>query len=216
MKNHNRNRSAAALLTALAVCLSGCEKTASDQRPSLDEGISTEMPAADACEAWEKEGETGIRDRKIQGRIVLRCPEGWSAYENAYGCDRMFVSNFESIGDDFKENINLVTEDLSLAPMSIDSYLDQALSKLEETCEMYEFEDLRVVEKMQSALGKYEARRIIYTLTVCDGKEHHFKFLQDVTVVNDKGYVVTYGVEAGSFDAFLPLLDAVVDSFELR
>ena len=149
----------------------------------------------------------------LQQGIHIDYPANWVKQEqNApAGFILLFCSPRADYRDEFSENLNLVIE--PLAPgISLDQYFRGTMAGFAQT-------PLRFIEEGAPAtLGGYPAYRVMMTgpLQTAMGAPLSGKYLQLITVYNSRGYVLTYTAEMQKYDAYLPLVEHMIGSFEIR
>jgi serine/threonine-protein kinase len=115
------------------------------------------------------------------------------------------LSKQSSPFDKFRENINLITEDLSEYKIDLKEYIELSEKQLLGIISESDFID----KKLISAHGK-EFYRVIYGLSQ---NSLNLKIMQYIWVKNKKAYVLTYSAEVEQFANYKPTCEAIMDSF---
>jgi len=108
-----------------------------------------------------------------------------------------------------KPSINIVVDDLSMAPAVLDKYTETAIHQVRVV-----FKDqATVVESSPGNLGGKPAHKLIYTLNL--GDKGTMKFLQIWTIHKKKGYQFTFASLDDEFDLYLPKAEKSIEEFAL-
>ncbi|MBI2548053.1 hypothetical protein HYW21_01765 [Candidatus Woesearchaeota archaeon] len=137
-------------------------------------------------------------------KVAIEYPESWQLVpttDNVFA----FQSPKESDTDLFQENINLVMNDLSNQPLTLEAYKDIAVESMQQT-----FADFSLLELGSVTLSGNPAYKIIFTGTA---GTQRLKFLQVFTIQNDISYVLTFVAEDDAFTDYLGTVQKMVDSF---
>lgn len=133
--------------------------------------------------------------------FTLEYPSDWIKEESL-----SFISPRLSISDEAPESIAVTTEP-NFSNLTLDEYSDSSLSILES-----QFSNYTLIESSNSTLSGYPAHQIIYTYTL-EGID--LKNLQIWTIADDMVYVLTYGGTTKEFEDSLPVIQNMIDSFEI-
>jgi hypothetical protein len=136
----------------------------------------------------------------------IQYPATRTAQENVYGAQVMFFSPQWS-GDQFRENVGIVTEILPTT-MSIADYYTSIKAQLTNM-----IKDYQEISNEDITLGGITAKKIVYA-----GTQGNYKLKRmQVLLIKDKtAYVINYTASAGTFDEFSKEADAIVNSFVLK
>lgn len=135
--------------------------------------------------------------------IKINYPLDWEKQEGTFGTTVMFISPLEDDSDQFRENLNIIVQDISSQPMTLSEYAEISIGEIKQF--ITEAEILSSTEKRDS----YE---IVYT-----GKQGEFslKWMQTIIIQNNKVYVISYTAEPDKYDNFMELIQKMIDSFEV-
>jgi len=102
-------------------------------------------------------------------------------------------------------NLNIIVQDLSLQPMSLDEFTSASLQQLQ-------FITQNIVEQKKTTLSGSTAEQIIYTTESLTGTN---KIMQKWTVIDNKAYILTFSSSIDQFDSNLATINQIIDSFSL-
>ena len=135
-------------------------------------------------------------------------PKDWSMKEGVMGTTVMFLSQLENQNDKFRENVNIVVQDLSKQPMSLDEYTNLSLMQLKRI-----ITDINITTSEKTKLANCDAYMVVYT-----GKQgqYNLKLMQIWTIKNNNAYIITYTAENIGFDKYGELVNPMVNSFVIK
>jgi len=140
--------------------------------------------------------------------ISIKYPRSWSRIENMGGVAVQFMSPKDSDMDVFKENVNIVVQDISANPMGLQEYTDLAIKQMEVV-----FKDkIEVIESISYRLAGHEAHKFLY---IGKGPRHNFKMMHVWTVVDDKAYQFTFTAIDAQFDSYYGQAENMLKSFRI-
>ena len=120
-----------------------------------------------------------------------------------------FLSPKETPLDNFKENVNIIVQDLSGQSMDLEMYAELSESGIKSLINKG-----KIIESTRvHAEGKAAFHKIIYT---ADANGFHLKFEQYYFVQAEKAFVVTLTCEEKRFDAFRKIGEKILDSFVVK
>lgn len=124
------------------------------------------------------------------------------------GVTFMLLSRQLSSDDLFRENINLLIQDLKGRNISLDTYV-----KISENQIATMIVDSDLIESKRIRNGDSKYQKVIYT-----GKQGAFdlKYEQYYIVENEKAYVLTLTAERNHFDAYQGIGEEIMNSFKLK
>ena len=137
-------------------------------------------------------------------KIKLDYPSNWKPVEQEQTIVA-FISPQKNLDDVFKENVNLVMNDLSLQNTTLEEY-----SGLLETQLKQIYPDMEIVEYGSTILSNNRAQKIVYTVTV---GTNSLKVLQIFTIKDQLLYVLTFTAEKSSYAEYLGSVQKMIDSF---
>ena len=138
--------------------------------------------------------------------IKMKYPRGWQAVKNYEGTALAFVSPKESPMDVFKENVNVVVQDMSAHPMELKEFVDTSINQMSKV-----FKNIIVVESKPTKAANINAQKIVFEAQEPDQlKIMVVCFLQD-----NKAYIITYAARSFKYDYYYNLVDTMVKSLTI-
>ncbi|MEM8832572.1 MAG: serine/threonine-protein kinase [Cyanobacteria bacterium P01_G01_bin.19] len=133
-------------------------------------------------------------------------PQAWSRQnrDDFFATGVTFFSPLENNLDRFKEQVSVLVENLP-SDVSLEQYTADSISEIKK------LSDPNVGEAKKVNLGEYEGRQIAYRGEV---NGNPVRRMQTWSIKNNQAYVVTYTAQPESFDSYLPMVEAIIDSFE--
>jgi hypothetical protein len=147
--------------------------------------------------------------QKLNGpNYSVQYPPDWELVESRQmGTDFMLFSPLESDSDIFKENVNLLVQDLSGFNLDLDSYVQMSEKQL-----LAVITDPVIIESKRMKAGSSDYHKFLYT-----GKQGQFKlkFEQYVWVEDKKAYILTLTCEDEKYSDYRETGEAILNSFSL-
>lgn len=140
-------------------------------------------------------------------KFALEYPATWEVHENASGAGVIILSPLENQDDRFSENINVMVQDLSPQPMTIEEYTELSTDQIAQV-----LTDGKVIEAKPVTLAGHDGYQLIYA-----GKQGDFslKWMCRYAIVDNRVYLVTYTAEEDKFDVYLKDMEQIFASFTL-
>lgn len=139
----------------------------------------------------------------------LKYPETWSLDTiTKTAADFIVYSPLSSDKDEFKENLNLVVQDLKGLNFDLDNFT--ALS--EQQIQSY-LEGSEVTENERLKKGEQEYQHLVYTAKTGG---HTLRFEQYYWVINEKAYILSFTSELDQFEKYSDISKQILDSFTLN
>ena len=133
-------------------------------------------------------------------------PQTWSKQnrDDFFATGVVFFSPLSNDADRFKERVSVLIENLS-DDLSLAQYTAQSIAEIKK------LSDPDVGEPQIISLGANEGRQVVY-----DSKENGkpVQRMQTWSVKNSQAYVITYTAKPDSYDAYLPIVEKMIESFE--
>ena len=169
-----------------------CAQTASNQKP--------ETVTVSTINEWKT---------LDHPNYVIQYPQNWEFNNSGLmGTSFVFFSALESPDDKFKENVNLLIQDLPDKSIDLDKYTDISEKQIK-----IMITNSGIIESKRIKKGNAEYQRIIYT---GDQGSFHLKFEQYYFISNNKAYVLTLTTEEDKFESFKETGENVLNSFRLK
>lgn len=140
--------------------------------------------------------------------IKIEYPASWKRENrnNFLNNSVVFVSPQETESDDFQERLAVIVEE-SPNPLSLTQYSERAVEQIEN------LSNFILSPPRDTVLGNSDGKYVIYQGTDRDQKVKR----QEVWTVNYQDiYTVIYTAEPDKFDKFLPQVEKMIDSLEIR
>ncbi len=193
MENHKGNLVFVALLLIAVIFVSGCAGNGGQ----VNEALTDKTQSAVQFEIYENS----------DFDIAIDYPSDWDVSEQVPGAIVAFLSPIESDSDIFRENLNIILQDLSDNPMTLDEYTALSLKQAEQL-----LTDFKLIESNAAALAGNPAHKIIYTATQ---GQYNLKVMQSYTIKNDVVYLLTYTAEVDGYQISLETAQQIIDSFRI-
>jgi len=144
-----------------------------------------------------------------QENYSIQYPATWELSQPGQG-GTLFqvVSPLESDSDKFRENINLVTEDLTGKNVDLDTYEKASLDQIKTA-----FQDFKMMEDKKIKVGAAEYYKIRYSASQGDT---HMELEQWLRIEKEKAYILTFVVEKGKYDKFKDIGENILATFTVK
>lgn len=142
--------------------------------------------------------------------VSLNYPSGWSKKENpATGVVVAFGSPKESSSDNFVDNVNVSTYDLSSKPnITVKQLADAWVADTKS-----DTPSLNILGQTTATLAGQSAEQLVYTYSR-EGLD--IKGMVAIIIVGAKAYIVTYTAEEGSYNKFVDGANTVAGSLQVK
>lgn len=147
--------------------------------------------------------------RSAEDGFSVKYPVRWDIKEDQVGAAVIFVSPLENKLDVFRENVNVVIQNFSPHPVTLEEYTQIAIDQMKFTLR----DNMTILESSSFYLGDEDGRKFVY-LGKGDGTE--LKFMHVWTVIDSKAYQITFAALASQFDKYLPQAEKMIQSFEFN
>jgi len=138
--------------------------------------------------------------------FTIDYPVQWELNENnRTGASFVLLSPLESAQDLFKENVNLLIQDLSGKNINLTKYVEISEDQVKTM-----LPNATLIESKRMKTGSQEYHRMIYT---GDQGANHLKFEQYFWVINNKAYVLTLTCEQNKFANYKETGEKILNSF---
>ncbi len=145
----------------------------------------------------------------VNTSAAIRCkyPSDWMLKEGLHGSVVLFFAPVHPAGVHFRENVNIMREDLTYQPLTLDQYQDSTIRSVQQL-----FSNVKVQEMSIITFAQNPGRRLMYT-----GNKDQFsmKFLQVWTINDDRVFILSYVAEEVKYAVFLPQVERMIESFEI-
>jgi serine/threonine-protein kinase len=140
-------------------------------------------------------------------KIKITYPSYLKKQEMISGEIVFFLSTQNSTTDAFPANLNILVQNISSQPMSLEKFTNLSIAQIREMVPDYNITDSR-----KATLSKEDAYLLSYTGTQGLLK---LKWMSVYTIKNDTLYLITYTSGADKFSNYLPAVSKMLDSFEI-
>lgn len=140
--------------------------------------------------------------------VEINYPMDWDIMENYMGTVAIFLSPQENPNDDFRDNANIVVQDLSGMSMDLEQYNSLSMTQLQQLITKF-----KVIEPISiTMLAGIPACRIKY-----QGKQGKLKlqWYSIWTIMDNAAYVVTCTAKQDSYNKYLPIFNEMISSFRI-
>ena len=164
-----------------------------------------------ACKQTAKTGSDANCDWNTldKSEYSVQYPSTWELNESgSMGTSFILFSQLESENDEFRENINLMIQDLSGQNIDLDKYTEMSEEQVKAIITNY---TLMESERIKDDRGEFH--KIIYS---GDQGQFHLIFEHYYWVVNEKAYLLTFVSEQDKFADFKEEGEGILNSFKLK
>lgn len=139
--------------------------------------------------------------------FAIEFPEDWENERDSFGAVIIFFSPLTGDGDQFSENVNVVVEDLAGADLTLDEYVELAVSQLVDF-----IPDIDIYDEFDDEMDTQPSRVIAYT-----GSQEGvtYNWVQEIALFEGSAYIITYTGE-DDFETYLPHAAEIFESFDFR
>jgi hypothetical protein len=144
-----------------------------------------------------------------ESNYSVQYPPAWELDQSRQmGTSFFLFSPLESEQDKFKENVNLLIQDLTGKNINLDKYTEISEGQIKTLAT-----NSNLIESKRIKTEPDEYHKIIYS---ADQGIFHLKFEQYYWVIHDKAYVLTFTSEQNKFDSFRETGEKILNSFKLK
>ena len=140
----------------------------------------------------------------------LKYPTSWTATPHINGTNVAFYSPLENALDVFKENVNIVVQDMSAQRTipDLNQYTSIAINQMKVVFK----KNFVLIESKPVFLSGMPAHQIIF---IGKGPEMDLKFKIIWTLKAKRAYQFTYGAVASQYDKYIGKVDAMIRTFRV-
>ena len=144
-----------------------------------------------------------------QKEYSIKAPGDWSVdVSKQMGTDLVVFSMLENSNDKFRENVNVMIQNMAGKNMDLEKYTAISINQIKTMAADGKIEESKTVKA-----GNSSYQKIIYTATQAGLK---LKFEQYYFIANNKAYVITLTTEVNKFEIFRPEGEEILNSFLLK
>lgn len=139
----------------------------------------------------------------------IQYPSSWNVDESGQAGTSFFLfSPLESEEDTFRENVNLIIQDMKGMNIDLDQYMAISLEQIKTM-----ITNSKLIKSERITKGANTYQKVVYT-----GEQGAYKlfFEQYYFVIKEKAYVVTYAQEQAKAESYATLGEAILSSFMVK
>ena len=141
--------------------------------------------------------------------FFMKYPDQWTFDNSAEGASVIFFAPLENELDNFKENVNVVVQDISKNPMTLNQYTGLAIRQMEAVFG----NNLVTLESEPTRFAGQKGYRFVF---LGKGSDLELKYLISWTIKDMKAYQVTYTAIAAHYDKHLSKVKKMFRSFRIE
>ena len=170
-----------------------------------------QTPEKKERETTEKAQVNKIKDWNIldAANYSIQYPSDWEENKTGQmGTSFVLFSPVDSEGDDFRENVNLVEQDLAGRNFDLDSYSEFSEKQIRE---MLGISDFIENKRLKNINGDYQ--KFVYA-----GKQGNYNlvFEQYCWVINNRAFVLTFTSEEDQYASYKKVGEKILNSFVIK
>ena len=139
----------------------------------------------------------------------IRYPDDWEFDGSGFMGTRFMIFSPVTEGSDlFRENINLMSEELSGYPLSLDHFIELSVVQVKQ---MFTNTEILINEKQGQDDGAYH--KLVYK-----GRSgvYNLVFHQHIWMIDQEAFVLTLTCEEEQYDSYRSIGEEILRSFELK
>jgi len=142
----------------------------------------------------------------VENNYAMQYPNDWELSRSGQmGTSFIVFSPLSSDQDQFRENINLIIQDLTGHQLNLDDYVEISENQLKTM-----ITDCKIIKSERMKAEKADYQKVIFTGTQ---GIFHLKFEQYYWVVKDEAFVLTFTCEEDQFNKYQALGEHMMTSF---
>lgn len=144
-----------------------------------------------------------------ESNFLIKYPKDWDLSKSEQmGMSFMLFSRLTNQQDVFRENVNLIIQDLKGLEIDLDAFTDISVKQIRTL-----MTNGTIIDNQRLNSNGREFQRIIYT---GDQGSYNLKFEQFYWIKNEKAYVLTLTCEKEQFEAYKYIGEKILNSFKLK
>jgi len=143
------------------------------------------------------------------GKLKFDYPSNWDIdTSGTMGASMFLFSKVSDESDQFRENINLIIQDISAYNLTLDQYVELSKNQIKTM-----ITEGNIILSERKKVENREFQKMVYT-----GKQGVFdlKFEQYYWIVDNEAYVLTFTCELDEFDNYQLIGEKILDSFKMK
>ena len=142
------------------------------------------------------------------GGFSISYPATWAFEENKGGAAVIFFSPKENELDFFKENVNVVVQDISGKPMELIAYTNLAIKQMQMVFE----DNFVIIESGPAFVAGQGAHKLIF---IGKGPDTELKYMSVWLIKDLSAYQITYTALSSQYDRYIGKMKKMVRSFRI-
>ena len=140
--------------------------------------------------------------------FTIEYPDNWDLDKSGQMGTKFYLfSKLSDSSDKFRENVNLIIQDLTGLNLSLDKFVDVSEKQITRM-----ITNGKIVESKRVSNKEFEFHKMIYTGKV---GTLDLKFIQYYWVLDNKAFVLTFTSEIKEFDNYVEVGKKIMDSFKI-
>ncbi len=142
-------------------------------------------------------------------KYFINYPSDWELNNSGLmGTSFILFSPVSSSQDNFRENINLLVQDLSQYDLNLDKYVEISVNQVKSM-----ITNAKIIENKTIKSKNGDFQEMIYT---GDQGMYHLKFVQYYWIKNDSAFVLTLTTESNKFMDYKVIGERILNSFVIK
>ncbi|MBK8442240.1 MAG: hypothetical protein IPL35_01995 [Sphingobacteriales bacterium] len=145
----------------------------------------------------------------MENKYAIKYPSNWEVNKSGQmGTSFILFSPLSNESDKFKENVNLLIQDLTGYDLNLDQYVEISEGQIKTM-----LTEGQIISSERKKKDKQEYQKVIYT-----GKQgiYDLKFEQYYWVIDNQAFVLTLTGEKEEFDKYQDIGEKILNSFEIK
>jgi hypothetical protein len=160
-----------------------------------------------SCKSEEGAIDTSNWETYEGANYTIKYPQDWTLDVDGMMNTSFFISSPLGGDDTFSENINLLTQDLTRFPMSLDEYVELSINQVET---LVPEGHLKKEERLNGP--KYAYHSVLYSARFNDNR---LMTAQYYWVIENTAYILTFTALAADYEEYRALGYGIMNSFSI-
>ena len=140
--------------------------------------------------------------------FTLKYPVNWSFAENKNGAAAIFYSPRNNALDFFQENVNVVVQDLSQNPQTLNEYTTIAIDQMQAVFGI----NLEILDSSATSIDGHIGHQFGF---IGKGPNGDLQYLCRWTIVGTTAYQITYTALASGYERHIKAAERIMGSFRI-
>jgi hypothetical protein len=142
--------------------------------------------------------------------ISISRPPDWPVQDGYLGTVAVFLAPLENGRDSassgqFRDNFNIMTQDLSQKPMDLDAYTQLLMTQLTQNMKV------KIIDKRTARLSRENACQVVYTV---NQGQIYLKILQKWCIKKNRAYILSFTAPKKNYNKYYPVVEKMMNSFQ--